>query len=96
MNKELDSVYKHIHYTCMLRTQIYITEEEKSGLNRLVRTTGISQSELIRQAIDSLLNKNANDEKLHTLEQIAGMWEDRSDLVDFAGIRQSFDRGLVL
>ena len=76
----------------MLRTQVYLTEEEKVGLNHLVESTGTSQSELIREAIDCLLKRNAGKEKLNTLEDVAGMWEGRTDLPDFNEIRQSFDR----
>ena len=35
----------------MLRTQVYLAEEEKVGLNHLVESTGASQSELIREAM---------------------------------------------
>jgi hypothetical protein len=39
----------------MVRTQIYLTAGEQQALRALSRRTGISQSELIRQAIDSRL-----------------------------------------
>ena len=39
----------------MVRTQIYLTEEEKKGLKSAALAQGVSQSDLIRQAIDDLL-----------------------------------------
>jgi hypothetical protein len=40
----------------MLRTQIYLTEKERSGLSRMKAATGKKQSELIREAVDRLLD----------------------------------------
>ena len=42
----------------MIRTQVYITEEEKEALNQLSAATGKPQSELIREAIDGLIARN--------------------------------------
>jgi hypothetical protein len=76
----------------MVRTQIYLTAEEQSGLRALSRRTGTSQSELIRQAIDSLLGREQHLDRGALLRQARGIWSDRNDLPDFAAIRQEFDR----
>ena len=39
----------------MVRTQIYLTEAERAALRAIARQTGQKQSELIRQAIDRLI-----------------------------------------
>ena len=39
----------------MVRTQIYLTEAERAALKAIARQTGKKQSELIRQAIDLLI-----------------------------------------
>jgi len=39
----------------MVRTQIYLTEAERAALRAIARQTGKKQSELIRQAIDRLI-----------------------------------------
>ncbi len=39
----------------MIRTQIYITEEQRSCLNLLSQSQGKKQSELIGEAIDNLI-----------------------------------------
>lgn len=76
----------------MLRTQIYLTEEERSGLNALGKTTGKSQSELIREAIDQLLLQKNDLQRQTAIERAAGMWQDRDDLPDFRKLRADWDR----
>ena len=76
----------------MVRTQIYLTEAEQRSLRSLSRQTGRSQSELIRQAIDSMLAQAQPADRRSLLQQARGLWEDRSDLPDFAGLRREPDR----
>ena len=76
----------------MVRTQIYLTEEERTGLGALVEATGKKQSQLIREAIDRLLDTVSEGRRDSVLSTAAGMWRDRSDLPDFKTTRQSWDR----
>jgi hypothetical protein len=76
----------------MVRTQIYLTEEEQKGLRALSRRKGLSQSELIRQAIDSLLAEETVPDRVELMSQARGIWKDREDLPDFAELRREFDR----
>ena len=76
----------------MVRTQIYLTDDEQKGLRALSRKTGLSQSELIRQAVDSLLTTNHELDRAALLRQARGLWQDRNDLPDFAAIRRELDR----
>ncbi len=76
----------------MVRTQIYLTEQERSGLLALAEASGKKQSELIREAIDRLLAQFDNTRRLAVLDNAAGMWKDREDLPDFRAARQSLDR----
>ena len=71
----------------MIRTQIYITEKEKSGIESVTLSQGISQSEFIRRAIDSLLTKTTNTDKSAILDEIAGIWSDRDDTTDIRELR---------
>ena len=76
----------------MVRTQIYLTEEERTGLGALVEATGKKQAELIREAIDRLLDATSDRHRASVLNSAAGMWRNRSDLPDFKATRQSWDR----
>lgn len=76
----------------MVRTQIYLTEAEQKGLRALSRRTGISKSELIRQAIDSFLSGEQELDRTSLLRQARGLWQDRDDLPDFNALRNEFDR----
>lgn len=76
----------------MVRTQIYLTEEERTGLGALVEATGKKQAQLIREAIDRLLDTTSDRRRASVLNNAIGMWQDRSDLPDFSAARQSWDR----
>ena len=76
----------------MVRTQIYLTEEERRGLGALVQATGKKQAQLIREAIDRLLDTVSDRRRASVLNSAAGMWRNRRDLPDFEATRQSWDR----
>lgn len=76
----------------MVRTQIYLTEEEKSGIESITSAKGISQSEFIRQAIDKSLLETVTIDKSVILDKIAGIWSDRGDIPDIRELRNSWRR----
>lgn len=76
----------------MFRTQVYLTEKEREGLRQLAASTDRSQSELIREAVDRLLESRGKDRRKEAVEGAAGMWRDRTDLPDFGALRRSWDR----
>lgn len=76
----------------MVRTQIYLTEEEREGLAEISAQTGRTQSEVIRGAVDRLLDEYRGADRLTLLQQARGIWKDREDLPDFEALRQEWDR----
>ncbi len=76
----------------MFRTQIYLTEKERTTLKLLTKQTGKSQSQLIRDAIDRLIESLDHQNRLYLLRQARGMWRGRKDLPDFDELRREFDR----
>ena len=77
----------------MVRTQIYLTEDEREGLDAMAISTGKKQSELIRDAVDRFLDLAHGDRRAAILKEAAGLWRTRRDLPDFAAARRSWDRG---
>ena len=71
----------------MVRTQIYLTEEEKNSLESTALSQGVSQSDLIRRAIDEMLAKTSVVNKGAILDEIAGIWSQRNDIPDIREMR---------
>jgi metal-responsive CopG/Arc/MetJ family transcriptional regulator len=76
----------------MVRTQIYLTEQEHRQLHRLSRRKGTSLSELIRAAIDQMLSQHQSANRVEAMRQARGIWKDRTDLPDFTQLRREWDR----
>jgi len=77
----------------MKRTQIYLTEKERSFLDSLSEQSGKKLSELIREAVDDLIERYSKKRKYYIIDKAAGIWKNRKDLEDFSKIRQNWDRG---
>jgi len=77
----------------VVRTQIYLTREERTGLDKVSKATGKKQSELIREAVDKFLDVAEGSRRDIVLREVAGLWRDRKDLPDFAAVRRSWNRG---
>ena len=77
----------------MVRTQVYLTQHERRELDALAKSTGRKQSELIREAVDHLIDLAKGSRREAILNKAAGMWRERRDLPDFGARRRSWDRG---
>lgn len=80
--------------SCMVRTQVYLTEDEQSSLKGLANLTGKPQSELIREAIDLFVIGQKPASRLSILKKAKGLWRNRTDLPNFQKLRTEFDRTL--
>jgi predicted DNA-binding protein len=79
----------------MVRTQIYLTDEQKRRLERLALASGRKQSAMIREAIDGYLVKQEPADWKAAFEAVRGMWADRADLDDFVrDLRSEWERRL--
>jgi len=76
----------------MVRTQIYLTDQQRDELSTLAKRSGKKQSELIRDAIDHLLHQSGHGQREAALREAAGMWKGRTDLPDFEATRAEWDR----
>ena len=76
----------------MVRTQIYLTERQRDELAAIAKAAGKKQSELIREAVDRLIDQEGRGRRETVLRQAAGIWKDRTDLPDFKATRAEWDR----
>jgi len=76
----------------MVRTQIYMTKSQRDGLKAVAKAVGKKQSELIREAIDRLIEEVSGGRRETILREAAGIWKDRKDLPDFRAVRAGWDR----
>ena len=76
----------------MIRTQIYLTDKQRAELSIIAKNLGKKQSEIIREAIDNLIDQSGKSRKKMMLKEAAGIWKDREDLPDFREIRSEWDR----
>ncbi len=76
----------------MVRTQIYLTERQRDELAAIAKIAGKKQSELIREAVDHLIDQAGRSRREAVLCEAAGIWKDRTDLPDFKATRIEWDR----
>ncbi len=76
----------------MIRTRIYLTETEQSALRKIAGNTGRSQSELIRLAVDRLVEAMQSTDRGKILGAAAGLWADGTGRADFASLCSEADR----
>jgi len=76
----------------MVRTQIYLTRQQRDELAAMAKMAGKKQSVLIREAIDRLIGRAGRRRYEAVLAEAAGIWRDRKDLPDFAAFRAAWDR----
>ena len=76
----------------MIRTQIYLTDKPRSEVSVIAKQLGKKQSEIIREAIDRLIDQTGQSRKNKALREAAGIWKNRKDLPDFRVIRSEWDR----
>lgn len=76
----------------MIRSQIYLTEAERNSLKLISKETGRTQSDLIREAIDTLISKVNKKNNSKKRQEAFGLWKDRDDYPNIEELRNEFDR----
>jgi len=76
----------------MVRTQIYLTKHQRDELAAIAKAAGKKQSEIIREAVNRLIDQESFSRREEVLREAAGIWKNRSDLPDFKATRAGWDR----
>ncbi len=79
----------------MIRTQIYLTEQEQQALRGIAELKGATQSEVIREAIDEFIAAYRESGRVAMLREARGIWADREAVAcrrDLRATRAEFDR----
>lgn len=76
----------------MVRTQIYLTEDERDALGTISDETGRTQSDLIREAVDRFVDEFKGDHRRAWLQKGFGLWRERDDVPDVAALRREWNR----
>jgi hypothetical protein len=69
----------------LTRTQIYLTQAQQKRLALACLGAAVTKSELVRRAVDQFLDQQPSitpAAKAQRLGSIAGLWAERSDMVD--------------
>jgi len=64
------------------RTQVYLTRSERNALDRAQQESGVTQSELVRRAIDRVYlgrERLTRAERLRIARAAAGAWAERDE-----------------
>lgn len=76
----------------MVRTQIYLTEDQRAEIATIANRSGKRQSEIIREALDRFIEQTSRHRREAVLREAAGIWRDRMDLPDLDAMRREWDR----
>lgn len=76
----------------MVRTQIYLTEDQRAEIAAIASQSGKRQSEVIREALDHFIEQRSRRRRKAILREAAGIWRDRTDLPDLDALRRVWDR----
>ncbi len=76
----------------MAAAQIDLIESETDALKAIAQQTGKTPDELVREAVDRLIQEFQNEGRAALLRQARGMWRDRTDITGIDDLRAELDR----
>jgi hypothetical protein len=76
----------------MLDTEINLTEQERNSIREIARSTGKTERELLREAVDQFIAQFQNGDHLTLMQKARGIWKDRHDLPTLREMRKEWDR----
>ncbi|GBD32165.1 MAG: hypothetical protein KatS3mg081_2102 [Gemmatimonadales bacterium] len=78
--RDLTLIGRAMYIHRMIRTQLYLDEDVHRRLKAMAARHGRTISDLVRDAIRQAYGGAEADERLVTLDRVAGIWRDREEL----------------
>jgi Ribbon-helix-helix protein, copG family len=72
----------------MQRTQIYLTDDEQTAIRQISVRSGLSQSALIRKAIDQFIDQQTTGTNINKRMDVFGLWQDNDNLPNLDTLRR--------
>jgi hypothetical protein len=72
----------------MQRTQIYLTDDEQVAIRQISIRSGMSQSALIRKAIDQFIDQQTTGANIDKRMNVFGLWQDHDNLPNLDTLRR--------
>lgn len=69
-----------------------LTPEDRALLSHLAQDRGVSESQVVHEALTHLVGGLTNEDRLRRFRKAAGIWKDRTDLPDWDALRAECDR----
>ncbi|MBK8509589.1 MAG: CopG family transcriptional regulator [Candidatus Competibacteraceae bacterium] len=76
----------------MTTAQVILSESESQAIQALSQSRGKTQEEILHEAIEQFLTQHQVESRLAALRQARGIWQERQDLLDFAELRDEWNR----
>jgi hypothetical protein len=81
----------------MLRTQIYLTADQKARLEAIAKSKSVSMADVVRDAVSSYLANNDSELRLSVLRDTFGAigeWKDHDGVSLARSLREQWERPL--
>jgi Arc/MetJ-type ribon-helix-helix transcriptional regulator len=78
----------------MKRTQIYLTEEQKTALDGIAKMRSISMAEVVREAVSEYLERKTSETRFAVLDETFGAvpeWQDVDSVEHVRSLRSDWD-----
>lgn len=69
-----------------------LSSEDRVLLSSLAQDRGLTESQVVHEALTQLVGGMTNEERLRRFRQARGIWKDRTDLPDWEALRAECDR----
>lgn len=78
----------------MVEIAIKLSDQNHQELDQIARLTGMSEDQLVREAVDQFITKFHNGDRISSMRRAKGIWKDRQDMPALEDLRRESNRDL--